>query len=407
MRAQEEKWLFVHDHRFVRTGDFVGSQTGFGTKLWDRYLRFCNELTVIGREGAPANKSVLLQSSRDNVRFRLVPDHGRSLKRLVKAREQAAILREEIANHQVVIARIPSVLGLQAIEIARSMGKTVAVEVVGCAWSSLWDYGSRAGKVFAPIQWIQMRRAVWRADHVIYVTNRFLQKRYPTSARHVASASNVQVPAAQAGPDGLEIDPSILERRLARIETCGDGTEPVRLGLIGSLHVRSKGVQFVLQALTTLRKKGRPITFHVLGGGDRQPWIAEAESLGVGDLVTFDGTLPEGEAVFDWLDDIDIYLQPSLQEGLPRALIEALSRACPAIGSNCAGIPELLDDTMIVPMRDVPALESAIARLKEDKDLMAEQARKNFATAHDYLAPKLQARRDAFYSRVRNAASSI
>lgn len=404
MSSQKQKWLFIHDHRFVRRGDMVGSQTGFGVSLWERYLRFCDELTVIGREADDADDRELLQSSTENVRFRLLPDYGRSFKRLTKSREQAAILREEIAAHQVIVARIPSVLGLQAIEIARAMGKTVAVEVVGCAWSSLWDYGSLAGKMFAPVQWAQMRRAVARADNVVYVTNRFLQERYPTSARLTASASNVQVPTA-GGRFGDVLDPAIIERRLARIWAAGDG-DPVRLGLIGSLHVRSKGVQFVLQALQNLRNSGRPVVFHVLGGGDRAPWIAEAASLGVADIVSFDGTLPEGQAVFDWLDQIDIYLQPSLQEGLPRALIEAMSRACPAIGSNCAGIPELLDDEMVVPMRNVPALEQAIVCMKEDRALMAGQAERNFRTAHDYLAPKLQERRETFFEAVRDAAAS-
>ncbi len=53
------------------------------------------------------------------------------------------------------------------------------------------------------------------------------------------------------------------------------------------------------------------------------------------------------EDVFNWLETIDIYTQPSRQEGLPRALIEAMSRGLPAFGARTAGIPELLEKEFI------------------------------------------------------------
>ena len=56
------------------------------------------------------------------------------------------------------------------------------------------------------------------------------------------------------------------------------------------------------------------------------PWMQEAKKMNVSNFIQFDGTLPSGQKVYDWLDEVDIYLQPSFQEGLPRALIEAMSR---------------------------------------------------------------------------------
>ncbi|RJY08729.1 glycosyltransferase [Aurantiacibacter aquimixticola] len=289
-------------------------------------------------------------------------------------------------------------LGLMAISIARRMGKPVAVEAVGCAWSAMWDHGSAAGKAFAPIHWRQMRKAVGRADNVIYVTENFLQDRYPTRAQNISNASNVELPPSDIIEGQPTLDRATLTKRLKRIECAVQGE--LRLGLVGSLRVRSKGIQFVLPALKSLKRCDRPFSFHVLGAGDARPWIEEAKRHGVADLVTFHGSLPEGQAVFDWLDHIDIYLQPSLQEGLPRALIEAMSRGCPAIGSNCAGIPELLDERMVVPMRDVDALLQRILALMADSDEMARQAMRNFKTAHAYLSPTLAERREAFFRKV-------
>jgi hypothetical protein len=56
--------------------------------------------------------------------------------------------------------------------------------------------------------------------------------------------------------------------------------------------------------------------FRVIGAGDPRPWTVLAERLSLDGLVRFCGTLPTGRPVFEWLDEIDVYLQPSLQEGL-------------------------------------------------------------------------------------------
>lgn len=396
---KKRRWLFAHDHRFIKRGDIIGSESGFGARMWERYLPFCDELTVVGREGRALASKRLLTSSREGVRFNLLPKEENALERWQGKGTREDILRAEIECHDVVIARIPSVIGLQANDIAKKLKKPVALEVVGCAWSSLWDYGSIAGKIFAPVQWLKMRQAVREANNVIYVTERYLQSRYSTKAQNVANASNVELPAGSFDGQRHYLSNEVINQRLKRISS--RALQPTRLGLIGSLHVRSKGIQFVLAALSHLKETDHSLRFHVLGGGDTAPWIAEAKRHGVDDIVSFDGTLPEGDAVFKWLDEVDIYLQPSLQEGLPRALIEAMSRGCPAIGSDCAGIPELLSPSFIVPQRNVEELKNAILRLSSNDEMMAEQAKRNFEVAHDYIGPDLQQRRFKFFENLR------
>lgn len=66
----------------------------------------------------------------------------------------------------------------------------------------------------------------------------------------------------------------------------------------------------------------------------------------VADQIKIIGQMPH-DKVFTWLDSIDIYAQPSRQEGLPRAMIEAMSRGIPCIGAKTAGIPELIDNKYI------------------------------------------------------------
>ena len=80
----------------------------------------------------------------------------------------------------------------------------------------------------------------------------------------------------------------------------------------------------------------------------------------------FNGVLPSGQPVLNWLDDIDIYVQPSFQEGLPRALVEAMSGGRPAFASTTGGIPELLPADCLHCPGDAARLGASIARAAED-----------------------------------------
>ena len=126
------------------------------------------------------------------------------------------------------------------------------------------------------------------------------------------------------------------------------------------MSCKLKGIDDAIKALSIAKSQLPPFEFHVLGGGDKRYFYKLAVQKGLKEEVKFDGTLPSGKPVFDWLDQLDLYIQPSKQEGLPRALIEALSRGLPAIGSSVGGIPELLDEECIIKRGDINSLGKKI-----------------------------------------------
>src|SRR5690606_42058407 len=98
------------------------------------------------------------------------------------------------------------------------------------------------------------------------------------------------------------------------------------------------------RALARLRQIGLDgFRYEIVGGGDQSYLRKIARKYGVADPVDFLGRITRKE-VFQWLDKIDLYIQPSKTEGLPRALIEAMSRGLPCLGTRVGGIPELLTD---------------------------------------------------------------
>lgn len=382
--------VWAHDHTFYfnESGKFYS-----GGKLpytvWERYLNVFDRLTVAcrgKRTPSDADMSGKTLSSGPNVDFVVLPSLSNPVNKLTKRGYVEQMLTDTIREADAVIARMPSEIGAEAIRIAKRLGKPYAVEMVACAWDGLWNYGSVQGKLYAPLALWKNRRLVKHAPFAVYVTERFLQERYPCAKGRTASCSNVELPAA--GED-------VLQRRLARIQG-GDG--PFTIGLIGSLSGRSKGIDIALRAIAKARPQlPKAVSFRVLGDGDNARWQQLADKLGIGRLVSFDGVLPSGGAVHEWLDGIDVYVQPSFQEGLPRATIEAMSRGCPTLGSTAGGIPELLDQECLHRPGQVALLAEQLIRAASSAEWRGEQAERNFSLAGAYTKERLDVKRHVFW----------
>jgi glycosyltransferase involved in cell wall biosynthesis len=389
--------LFVHDHHFIACDGRMYSEVQYSAEHWTRYLNVFTELMVVGRSaelrpGLQVER--LLCSSRAGVSFTLLPNLSSVFAQLKHRVLVVRQMRELVATAGWVVARVPSELGLLAISVAREMGKPYLVEVVDCAWDGLWHYGGWRGKVYAPVMAWRVRRAVAQAAWVHYVTQVFLQRRYPNFGGQQMVCSNVDI---------SPIDTAVAARRLRRIDESAT-TQAFSLGLIGTLATRHKGVQTVLAALPALVSAFPGLTFRVLGGGDPKPWRVLAEQLGIADRVFFDGVLPPGEAVSEWLDSIDLYLHPSFKEGLPRALIEAMSRGCPALASKVGGIPELLEPDCLFAAGDVLALVRGVTAALSESAWLGQQAQRNLTVAAGYSRDLLQQKRLDFLRSFRESA---
>lgn len=378
--------VFAHDVCLERHAD-GRILSARGTWPWDRYLAFSDTLTVACRiRAVPRGVSGegFADISTPGVDFVGVPSLSGPVVTITHRREAVRILTSLLERADGLIARLPSEIGQIAIQVAKRLRKPYAVEVVTCTWDALWYRGGVQGRLYAPVSRRTMRRAVRDAPYALYVTREFLQRRYPTKGRSV-------------GCSDVELEPveeAVLERRL---EAIASSRTPFVIGLIAVLTVRFKGVQTALEALGSARDRLPPFELQVVGVGDAEPWRALAATHGIADRVSFPGVLPR-EQIPDWLDRVDVYVQPSFQEGLPRGLIEAMSRGCPAIGSTAGGIPELLDSECLHRPGDATALAGMIARVAAGPDRAATQARRNFETAKTYAAPVLDDTRDRFWA---------
>lgn len=387
------KLVFAHDHQFVCVGAETYCRGGqFSDALWGRYLEYCSQIEIVAREQPLRQEEDLARLERISgpaVTLSVAPSQSSLSSRLWARREARQTLRGALQDADVLLARLPSQLGLLAIDVAESLGKPWAVECVGCTLDAHRNHGSLKARAFAPIAYRQMQQAILRAPTVMYVTERFLQSRYPTKGA-AFSCSDVELDDYGA---------HALKARLARIDAAGGEGRPLRFGMIAALDHCYKGVDVALLALRQAEAALPPWELQVVGAGDPEPWRHLAQQLKL-PAVQLLGPLPTGKAVRDFLDQVDVYLQPSRQEGLPRALIEAMGRACPALGSSAGGIGELLADDCLHTAGDSRQLARALQRCVASS-WQREQAKRNHREAARFLPSTLEPLRDEFWAHLR------
>lgn len=379
--------LFVHDHRFKEEKSLFFSNGCFPSTIWKRYITVFDSITVVGRNDGllgESDKGYIL-SSIDGVDFKLFPNIS-NLKSLFFGNSVATeACQKLVAKHDAIIARLPSRLGQLFVNEAIRQGKPYALEIVGCPLDALWNYGTWKGKILAPFAAMNLKKMVAKSPFSLYVTESFLQKRYPCLNGQTVFCSNVEIPS---------VDDAVLVQRLEKIK------KPhvvLIFGLIGNYSSEYKGIDVAIRALALADKELPKWQLQVLGTGNSKKYQELAQQLGIGSKVNFIGSLPSGQPVFDWLDFVDIYLQPSFTEGLPRALVEAMSRGCPALASSVGGIPELLDNNQMIIAGDYVKLAELIKKLEKNHEHCIQVSEQNFIKAKNYYMSALDQRRTDFW----------
>lgn len=384
------KALFAHGLKFYEDNKGNLYLRGYDCEYWNRYLKHFDELYIIGRKLKIKVDSLTGYDEfykGDKIHFIEVPEIHSFFCYIQNISNTKALINKIVGIVDYVIARIPGTYSSIAVECAKNQKKPYLVEMVGCAWDALWNHSFK-GKIVAPYRYYNTKKIVKDAKYVVYVTNEFLQKRYPTEGKYV-NCSDVVL---------KEFDDNVLMNRLNKINTMKNNNKIV-LGTIAAVDVRYKGQQYVIRALGKLKKQGiTNYEYQLVGGGDQTYLKSVAEKYNVTEQVKFLGTIPH-DKVFEWLDTIDIYVQPSSTEGLPRALIEAMSRGLPAFGSNVGGIPELLESQFIFSNRRKKVDEICNILLSFIKDTMKEQARRNYEEAKKYDKEIIEERRRKFFEK--------
>lgn len=170
----------------------------------------------------------------------------------------------------------------------------------------------------------------------------------------------------------LGVDPDVFPPR----PSPGAGAESNVL-CVGRL-VPEKGQLILVLALARLTARGVSVRLHLAGDGPSRSALEDmAHSFGLTGRITFHGSVNQ-DRLRGLLETADVFVLPSFAEGIPVALMEAMSMEIPCVSTFVAGIPELIDsgtNGVLVPPSDADLLADAIAMLLADDALRGSIAR--------------------------------
>ena len=393
--------LVAGEAHLVRgTDERIHSASGIEAyPFWTRYLEVFERVVVAART-ADDKADGFAPVDGPGVEVLPLPDYRgpwgylRARPRLERA------LAAGVARADAICLRAPGPIAALACRLSGE--RPFGVEVVGDPLDSL----SRGAvqSVLRPAARALLARALRRmcrqAVAAAYVTDSALQRRYPPGG-WTTSYSSIELE-----DDAFVAEAELVQRRAtAADDHTGTPARPWRLVFVGSLAQLYKGPDVLIDALALCRARGIEMTLTIVGDGAHRPALeARARARGVGAAVRWAGQLRPGAAVRQALDTADLFALPSRQEGLPRALIEAMARGVPSVATRVGGIPELLPGERLVPPGDARALAQAIGRLCAAPKQLVAIGRRDFAVARHYGAGVLRPRRRAFYERLRAAA---
>lgn len=193
--------------------------------------------------------------------------------------------------------------------------------------------------------------------------------------RRTYSFVNGRLPYERLRPITDRIEPvisSTLTDRDLRPRPPSPLHQPVRLLYVGYLK-HMKGLSDLLEALQLVRRQRTEADLHLVGSGPEESALrAQARQLNLEPRVHFHGYVPLGPALNQHYESADIFVFPSLSEGSPRVVLEALARSLPVVSTSVGSVPDLITDGqsgLIVPCRDPAALAEAVQRYVRDEGL--------------------------------------
>jgi glycosyltransferase involved in cell wall biosynthesis len=155
--------------------------------------------------------------------------------------------------------------------------------------------------------------------------------------------------------------------------------EKIRIiGTVGNLGTE-KGHIYLLEAAKQILDVVKDLKFLIIGDGQSRKQLEEkSEELGINKHIIFMG---QRKDIPELLMAMDIFVLPSIKEGLPIALLEAMAAKKPVIATRVGAIPKVIENNetgVLVEPKDMTGLRDAIMNLLSDRGRMDRLAREGF-----------------------------
>jgi glycosyltransferase involved in cell wall biosynthesis len=219
----------------------------------------------------------------------------------------------------------------------------------------------------------------WFADTIICISKKDLK----SAERFIPKKKRIYIPNGIAASE-------LLSRKEARRIISNIINTPIQENdlVIGTIaeFTKNKGYLYLLDALTLLTKKGIMYKAVWIGDGEeRNAFMLEVASRGLEKQILFTGFLENAKT---YLNAFDVFVLPSLKEGLPYTILEAMISGVPVISTRVGGIPDIVEsgeNGILVEPKDSRELAfglERLARTQHFRNSFAERAKNTIQTSY-------------------------
>lgn len=366
----------------------------FGYSFWERYLNVFENIRIAARVTHVKEKEDdWLRVDAAGIEIFEIPFY-RGPKELLKRFFLIWKSLKNVADGcSAIIFRLPSPTGILVYKKVKKMNMPFALEIVANTDEIICNTKFGMSKISLQIMNNTVKKMCRVANGVSYVTERILQKHYPSYV-HINRKNKNENTHFVESYSTINIDSQYYGAPKKFVY--GERFNLVHTNV--SMNTNNKGEKTVLATLKILIDKGYNIKCTFIGDGAlRSEFEKYAKELNIYDYVTFTGYLSHSEDVRKILIESDLYFFPSVSEGLPRSLIEAMAVGLPAISTNVGGIPELLDREYLFEPKDVDGFANKIEYLINNTSVLEKESRNNILVAKRYEKNILTEKRNNFY----------
>jgi len=202
---------------------------------------------------------------------------------------------------------------------------------------------------------LTIKTIIKNADSVIALTSDMKKAMQAIYDRDISVISN-----------GIELNNYTNEPPVQNV-----GGSEKRILFVGRLHP-IKGVQYLLQAMQIVHAEMPDVRLILVGDGEEREYLESlTDRLEIRGCVEFAGRVPH-EKIQGYLGQADVFVLPSLSEGFPNVILEAMAWGLPIVASRVGGIPDIMMNNtngFLVEVKDTDDMANKIILLLQENAL--------------------------------------
>ncbi len=386
------------DHHFVEVGNEVYTDLAFGYEYWREYLDTFTEVRVLARiDKASSVPEGYFVATGPSVRFVALPDfYGpyQLVRRLPGILPVCWRVAKMPASFILRTGNVSNFLWLALLLLRKPYAREIQGMIGIATREATKERYPFSGQVGS-----------WVAEGLTKI-----QVRLAACASYVSRTCREHYPSGNPDREfifsSVRLNEQLMTGPRKAEQFDADG---LRIISVGRLE-REKGHHVLIEAIAKLSPKQRAtLRVQIVGGGGQLKMLREhVKSIGMEETIELLGTVEYGQPLFKLLDEAHLFVLPSMTEGMPRALIEAMARGLPAVGCRAGGIVEVLEDDQLVPPGDAESLAGAIVDRLGQYDRLALESQRNFVFAtKNYGIRTMRQRKIAFWNAVLKHSTTL